>query len=141
MGLQTETGCGARNASSEPFVLVADDDPLIQMLMERSLGAAGYRVECVGDGERLLERLQGRRPDILVLDVFMPVVDGFEAMRRIRADETLKGLPIVVVSALKRAADLEMARSLKVAAYVLKPFSPADLVRELRAICSPGRRT
>lgn len=132
MGSQTDP------APKGPFVLVADDDPLIQTVMERSLGAAGYHVESVADGERLMERLRSRRPDILVLDVFMPMIDGFEAMRRIRADAALADLPIVVVSALKRPADLEMARSLKVAAYVPKPFSPADLTRELRAIRSPG---
>ena len=132
MGSQTDP------APKGPFVLVADDDPLIQTVMERSLGSAGYRVESVADGKRLMERLRTGRPDILVLDVFMPMIDGFEAMRRIRADPDLSDLPIVVVSALKRPADLEMARSLKVAAYVPKPFSPADLARELRAIQSPG---
>jgi CheY-like chemotaxis protein len=140
MGLQTDPSRQTDRGPSGPFVLVADDDPLIQTVMERSLGAAGYHVECVDDGERLLERLQRRRPDILVLDVFMPIIDGFEAMRRIRADPELADLPIVVVSALKRPADLEMARSLKVAAYVPKPFSPADLTRELRAICPPRRQ-
>jgi len=124
---------------NRPFVLIGEDDELIQMVMERALEGAGFRVECVDDGGRLLERVGLNRPDVLVLDIFMPTVDGFEILRRIRADPGLAGLKVVICSALKRAEDYQMAQSLGAAGFVSKPFSPSDLVREIRGLVAGDR--
>ena len=124
---------------TRPFVLIGEDDDLIQVLMERALEAAGFQVECVDDGGLLIERIRARRPDVLILDIFMPTVDGFEILRRIRAEPDIRDLKVVICSALKRPEDFEMARSLGAAGFVSKPFSPSDLVREIRGLVAGER--
>jgi DNA-binding response OmpR family regulator len=116
---------------SQSHVLIADDDPLLRAILEHKLSAAGYRVAAVEDGQAALEAVLADRPDILVLDAMMPIMDGFETLRRLKAREDLRGVIVVMLTALKREEDVVSALKLGAADYLAKPFNPDELVARL----------
>jgi DNA-binding response OmpR family regulator len=119
-------------------VLVADDDRDILDLLAFRLGRAGYEVVSASDGEEALRLATERRPDLAVLDVMMPKLDGYEVTRRMRADEATKRIPVILLTA--RVQEHDVARGFEVGAddYMKKPFSPAELRARVQAII--GRR-
>jgi DNA-binding response OmpR family regulator len=123
----------AGNGSHAPLVLVADDEPDILTLVSLRLEKAGYGVITACDGEQALEAVLERRPDLAIVDVRMPKLDGIELIRRIRADQTSKGIPVIALSA--RVSEGNIAEGLDVGAdeYVKKPFSPKELVELVQA--------
>ena len=129
--------------STEPpetrsVVLVADDDRDILDLLAFRLGRAGYEVVSASDGEEALRLAVDRKPDLAVLDVMMPKLDGYEVTRRMRADESTKRIPVILLTA--RVQEHDVARGFEVGAddYMKKPFSPAELRARVQAII--GRR-
>jgi DNA-binding response OmpR family regulator len=112
-------------------ILVADDDPLLREILMHKLGAAGYAVSTVGDGRAALAEAETNRPQIVVLDAMMPIMDGFEALRRFKADPALSGIAVVMLTALKRDDDVVSALKLGAADYLAKPFNPDELVARL----------
>ena len=119
--------------SDRPLVLVADDDPDILNLVMLRLERDGYEVVGAADGERALEQALERVPDLAVLDVSMPKLDGYEVAQRLRAHEGTKEVPIIFLTA--RAQKSDVARGLEAGAghYVTKPFSTADLRLRVQA--------
>ena len=116
---------------SEPLALVADDDPLLRAILEHKLAAAGYRVTLVEDGRAALDAVRAAPPAVLVLDAMMPVLDGFEVLRRIKHDPELSSVVVVMLTALKRENDIVAALKLGAADYLPKPFNPDELVARL----------
>jgi two-component system, OmpR family, response regulator MtrA len=117
-----------------PLVLIADDDADILSLVRAVLERAGNEVVSVGDGAQALASVTERKPDLAVLDISMPEVDGLEVLRRLRADSATSELPVVLLSARAQEADVKRGFELGASAYVKKPFSPrelADRVAEL----------
>lgn len=114
-----------------PLILIADDDPLLRAILEHKLAAAGYEVTCVEDGRAALEAVKARPPAVLVLDAMMPILDGFEALRRLKADEATKSISVVMLTALRRQDDIVSALKLGAADYLPKPFNPDELVARL----------
>ena len=114
--------------SARPVVLVADDDPDILLLISLTLERDGYRVVAARDGQSALDAARVCIPHLVVLDLMMPGIDGYEVTRLLRADEATKDVPIVVVTAM--AEESEAARALEAGAdaYVKKPFSPRELL-------------
>jgi two-component system, OmpR family, response regulator RegX3 len=112
-------------------ILVADDEPDILAPLEYALGAEGWEVETVGDGEAALARALGEPFDLVILDVMMPGLSGTEVCRRLRAES---GVPILILTA--RDAEVDRVLGLERGAddYVTKPFSVAELVSRVRAI-------
>jgi len=115
---------------SDPLVLIADDDPLLRQILEHKLSNSGYRVIAVEDGRAALDAA-ARQPSIIVLDAMMPVMDGFETLRRLKADEALRAIPVVMLTALKREDDVVSALKLGAADYLAKPFNPDELIARL----------
>ena len=113
-------------------VLIADDDPLLREILEYKLTAAGYAVRSVEDGRAALEQVQVQRPDVLVLDAMMPVMDGFEALRRLKDDAALSDIVVVMLTALKGDEDVVSALRLGAADYLAKPFNPDELIARLQ---------
>jgi CheY-like chemotaxis protein len=113
------------------LVLVADDEEdivgLVTMIIERS----GHEVVSVRDGAQALAALRRRRPDLVVLDISMPEVDGLEVLRRIRADEETSELPVLLLSAQAQEADVRRGFATGASAYVKKPFSPRELAKRV----------
>jgi DNA-binding response OmpR family regulator len=113
--------------SGQRLILVADDDEDILALVKAVLERSGHEVVGVGDGAEALASVQTRRPDLAVLDVTMPHVDGLEVLRRLRADAATTTLPVVLLSAQAQEADVVRGFATGASAYVKKPFSPREL--------------
>lgn len=115
-------------------VLVADDDPDIVSLVRLRLERAGYLVSVAADGEQAWSAILADLPDLAVLDVTMPRLDGLELTRRLRTDARTAGMPIVVLTAAVQAADAQRALAAGATEYVKKPFSPKALVARIDAL-------
>ena len=112
-------------------ILVCDDDELLVDLLTYRLGTRGYQVSAARDGGEALERLAADKPDAVVLDAMMPVVDGFEVLRRIREQPATANLPVVMLSARKQERDIVGALELGASDFVVKPFIPEELIARL----------
>ena len=121
-------------------ILVVEDDPDIAQLVTRYLGKAGYTCEREASGRDALAAVAARPPDLLVLDLMLPHVDGLEVCRAIRRDEATAGLPIIMLTA--RAEESERIVGLELGAddYLAKPFSPNELVARVRALLRRAQR-
>lgn len=115
-------------------ILVADDDPDIVGLVRIRLERAGHEVVGAPDGEAAWSRVLEQVPDLAVLDVSMPRLDGLALTRRLRGHGPTAALPIVVLTAAVQAADAEEAIAAGATAYVKKPFSPKELVARVEAL-------
>jgi DNA-binding response OmpR family regulator len=109
-------------------ILIVDDEPNIVISLEYLMKREGYETAVAGDGETALASLAERTPDLVVLDVMLPKLNGFEVCRQIRADPRWRGVRVLMLTA--RGRDTEVAKGLGVGAdaYVTKPFSTKDLV-------------
>ncbi|MGH3015603.1 MAG: response regulator transcription factor [Gaiellaceae bacterium] len=119
--------------TTSPLVLVADDDPDILSLVRFRLEREGYDVVCAPDGQAALELALDRTPDLAVLDVMMPRLDGFEVARRLRGHEPTKAMPIILLTARVGESDLEHGFEMGADDYVTKPFSPQMLRERVQA--------
>jgi DNA-binding response OmpR family regulator len=117
-----------------PLVLVADDDPHILMLVRVRLEGSGYDVVAARDGEQALATALERTPDLALLDVMMPKLDGYELTERLRGEEATRNLPIILLTARVQQADI--ARGIEAGAddYVAKPFSTHELRERVQAV-------
>jgi DNA-binding response OmpR family regulator len=124
--------------SGRPLVLVADDDPDILSLVTLRLELDGYEVIGAPDGERAVEEALERTPDLALIDVTMPKLDGYEVAERLRQHEPTSAIPIILLTA--RVQDSDVARGIEAGAddYVKKPFSPQELKARVQAVL--GRR-
>jgi len=125
-------------AREQPLVLAADDDEDILDLVAFRLERSGYTVIVARDGEEALELAATELPDLAVLDVMMPKVDGFEVTRRLRADEATSRMPIILLTARSQDADVQQGFEAGADDYLRKPFSPDELRARVQAIL--GRR-
>jgi DNA-binding response OmpR family regulator len=125
-------------ARDQPLVLAADDDEDILALVSFRLERAGYAVIVAHNGEEALELAVREQPDLAVLDVMMPKLDGFEVTRRLRAEEATSRMPIILLTARSQDADVQQGFDAGADDYVRKPFSPDELRVRVQAIL--GRR-
>ncbi len=115
-------------------VFVVDDEPDVVELLQTILQAAGFEVEVATDGRSALARLLAKPADLLVLDLMMPDLDGFELLKLLRLDQRAAAMPVLIVSARTGQQDQIESLQLGANAYLCKPFSPRDLVRQIRAL-------
>ncbi|MDM7323393.1 MAG: response regulator transcription factor [Thermus sp.] len=113
------------------LVLVVEDEPQIADTLERYLRASGFRTERAGDGERALELWRRTRPDLILLDLMLPRLDGLEVLKRIRREDHT---PILVLTAKAEEVDRLLGLELGADDYVVKPFSPREVVARVKAI-------
>lgn len=115
-------------------VLVVDDDPVILKLLEVNFEMEGFEVVRASDGAEGLERAREVRPDIVVLDVMMPRMTGYEVAKALREDDGTAHIPIIFVTARAQSSDVERGMELGVDDYVTKPFDPLDLIARVNAL-------
>lgn len=119
-------------------ILIADDDPFLRELLTHKLSAAGYVVVAARHGGEALDLCQYPLPDLVVLDAMMPVADGFEVLRRLKADPATRTVPVIMLTALRREEDVVGALQLGAADYLVKPFIPDELVARIGRLLPSG---
>jgi DNA-binding response OmpR family regulator len=122
---------GAQGSSPKATVLVVDDEQAVQRLLAFPLEREGYRVVAAADGEQALALAQEHRPDLILLDVMLPGIDGLEVCRRIRAASSV---PIIMLTARDDEIDKVLGLELGADDYITKPFSLAELRSRIRAV-------
>jgi len=120
-------------------ILVVDDDPVIQKLLAVNFEMEGYHVVTAGDGEAALACVASERPDVVVLDVMMPKIDGIEVVRRMKADPATAPVPVLLLSAKAQAADVTEGLDAGADGYVTKPFDPVDLLERVASLLGADR--
>ena len=127
--------------SARLLVLVADDEPPIRLLCEVNLAVAGMDVIQAADGEEAIKLARSAAPDLILLDLMMPRVDGWTVAEELSTDEQTRAIPIVFLTARTTPDDRRRAEKLGALGYVLKPFDPvrlAPLVTEVVERCARG---
>ena len=121
-------------------VLVADDDADIVRFVEVNLRLEGYQVAVARNGEQALDKALELLPDLVLLDVRMPGIDGFEVCARLRADPRGAAVPVILLTAnIPVTGDHQRAREVGADDFVVKPFDPGDLMTRVRALVQAGR--
>lgn len=119
-------------------VLIVDDEPNIVAALEFLLEKNGYEVRVAANGVDALGQLDAFRPDLVLLDVMVPKLSGFEVCQRMRAEPKWRGIKIVMLSAKGREVEVSKGLSLGADLYVTKPFSSAELVATIRDLLQKG---
>jgi DNA-binding response OmpR family regulator len=120
-------------------VLVVDDDPSIRAMLEYTLSFEDFEVTSVSDGKAALDHLKFNRPDIVLLDVMMPVIDGIEVAKSIRSDSDLEDVPVIMMSAKTQDTDIMAGWVAGAASYVTKPFDLDLLLQEIHRVTAERR--
>ncbi len=115
-------------------VLIAEDEPNIVESLSFMLGRAGFEVSAALDGQAALERLYADPPDLMILDVMLPRLNGFEVLKLVKSDPSLKSIPVIVLTAKGQAHDRRMAEELGVDGFMTKPFSNREIVEQVRRL-------
>ena len=118
-------------------VLIADDEPNIVISLEFLMQREGYTVTVARDGVAALEAIRRDRPDLVLLDVMMPGMSGFDVCQAVRADESLTSIKILMLSAKGRDTDTAKGLALGANAYLTKPFSTKELAARVRDLLGP----
>jgi two-component system alkaline phosphatase synthesis response regulator PhoP len=119
-------------------ILVVDDEIYIVHILDFSLGMEGYEVLTALDGEQAVEKARAEKPDLIVLDIMMPKLDGYETCKRLKADPETKDVPVILLSAKGRNVDQKVGFEVGADDYITKPFSPRKLVERINAILGHG---
>ena len=128
----------------QPYILVVDDDPDILDGILAVLESQPYRLQTARDGKRCLEMIEVERPDLLILDLLMPRMDGFAVIRFLRENLEYDKLPIMVLTtvvedASRRRYELETGMNMDVQDYIQKPVLPGELIRRVKRILEPAK--
>ena len=113
-------------------ILVVEDQEDNRQILRDLLGNAGYELTKAENGEEAIAAVDRRRPDLILMDIQLPVMDGYEATRRIRTNPDLKSVPIIAVTSYALAGDEDKALAAGCDGYVTKPYSPRDLLAKVR---------
>jgi two-component system alkaline phosphatase synthesis response regulator PhoP len=119
---------------SKGKILVVDDEIYIVHILDFSLGMEGYEVVTALDGEQALHKVKSDKPDLVVLDIMMPKLDGYETCKILKADPDTKNIPVILLSAKGRNVDQKMGFQVGADDYITKPFSPRKLVERINMI-------
>src|SRR5512140_379375 len=122
-------------------ILIVDDEPNIVVSLEWLMRREGFDTVVAGDGEAALAAVEQGPPDLVILDVMLPTMNGFEVCRRIRADPRFGRVKILILSAKGRDAEAAKGLGVGADAYVTRPFSTKDLVARIRQMVGAGERT
>ena len=112
-------------------ILIVDDEPHILRTLEDLLAAEGYIVYKAADGKKALEQADAMLPDLIILDVMMPKLDGFEVLKRLKKSDKTMDIPIIMLTVKSTAQDIEQGIRLYAEKYISKPFNSEFLLREI----------
>lgn len=115
-------------------ILIADDEPNIVLALEFLMKKEGYEVQTVSDGEHALRAIETSSPDLILLDIMMPKLDGYEVCQRIRSNPSMKNIIIIMLTAKGREIEREKGLALGADFYITKPFSTREVVQKVREV-------
>lgn len=115
-------------------IIIVDDEPFMLRLIEASLRKGCYRIEAFRDAEAALVAAAERTPQLFVLDLLMPGMDGFAALRRIKATPALAAVPVIMLTSKAHQLTQQEVQESGAALYLTKPFSPTDLLNQVRLL-------
>ena len=115
-------------------ILIADDSMAQRQYMSELLTECGFQVTVAGNGEEALDKISQEQPDLVILDIVMPKMNGFQACRKIKSDITTKHIPVILCSTKDTQADYYWAEKQGADAYVVKPFTPQELVGTIKQV-------
>ncbi|MBA7500746.1 MAG: response regulator [Clostridia bacterium] len=115
-------------------IVLAEDEPQIARLIEFKLKKEGYDVTWRENGEEALKAIKADKPDLILLDIMMPVMDGYEVLRRLKEDENLGDIPVIMLTARAQEKDVVKGIDLGAEDYITKPFHPAELLARVKRI-------
>lgn len=114
-------------------ILIIEDDPFLSEMYVAKLTEAGFEAEVVGDGKKGMLAIEKDQPDLVLLDVVLPKMDGFEILRKVKADEKLKNIPIVLLTNLGQKNEVEKGLSLGADEYIIKAhFTPTAVLAKVK---------
>jgi DNA-binding response OmpR family regulator len=126
-------------ASQPPRVLIADDDPQGVELLEAYLSSTDFEIETATDGEETLRKVREWQPDLILLDIMMPKISGFEVCKRLRADPAMQHIGVLMITALDQPSDVDRAVEAGTDDYLTKPIHKTELLVRVRAILTSLR--
>ena len=115
-------------------ILVVDDEVYILHILDFSLGAEGFDVLTANNGEEAIAKAVQELPDLIVLDIMMPVLDGYETLRRLKREPKTKDIPVILLTAKGRDVDKRLGFEVGATDYIVKPFSPSRLIERIEEI-------
>jgi len=115
-------------------IVIAEDEPHIARLVTFKLQREGYAVIWAKDGGEALEQISNTLPDLVILDIMMPVMDGYEVLNRMKESNEMKDIPVIMLSAKGQEQDIVKGLEHGTEDYIVKPFSPAELVARIRKV-------
>jgi two-component system, cell cycle response regulator DivK len=115
-------------------ILIVEDQEDLRGVLRDLLSGSGYLIVEAADGQEGVSKAKSERPDLILMDIQLPVLDGYEATRQIKADRSLAQTPIIAVSSFAMKGDEEKARAAGCDHYVTKPYSPLQLLRTIRSV-------
>jgi len=115
-------------------VLFVDDEVDFVDIVGTRLEANGFKVIPAYDGEEALEKVANDRPDVIILDIMMPKINGFDVCRRLKADKNYKDIPVIILTARFQPNDIKFSKDVGADAYITKPFDPRVLLEKLREL-------
>lgn len=117
-----------------PKILLVEDNEMNRDMLSRRLERKGYTVVCAVDGQQGLDRARAERPDLILMDLSLPVLDGWEATRRLKADPDLRRIPVIALTAHAMASDEQQARAAGCDDYDTKPVELPRLLAKIEAL-------
>lgn len=115
-------------------ILVIDDEPDLTMMVRMRLEAAGYEVIEANDGQEGLDKARKENPDLIILDLMLPKLDGYKVCRMLKFDEKYKKIPVIMFTARAQDSDKKLAEEVGATAYLTKPFDPQTLLSKIQEL-------
>jgi len=114
-------------------ILVIDDEPAVHRLLQIILEDEGFHIVGLDESEETRRSISKGKPDLIILDIMMPELDGFDVLRMLKGDEETQDIPVIILSARNRREDMDKAKRLGADIYLTKPFQPAELLKAVRS--------
>ncbi len=123
--------------NSAKKILIIEDDKFLRQLIARKLTAENYEIAEAVDGEEGIKKVQEEKPNLVLLDLILPGIDGFEVLSRMKKDETIASIPVIILSNLGQKEDIEKGFNLGAADYLIKAhFTPGEIIDKAREMLS-----
>jgi len=122
--------------NSQKHILIVDDEPDLVEMVKTRLEANGYRISAAYDGQEALNKVKMEKPDLIILDIMLPKLDGYKVCGLLKADMKYNAIPIIMFTARAQESDLAMGKEAGADAYVTKPFDPVVLMDKIKGLLS-----